>query len=285
MWPRVTSDNSPYWHANTFYAVFVNCIGGKSWAARVVLTTRSKCWRNPFLIKPYGFDKNFSHAFAPSLLRALGSKSLNSLWKFGWLRSTRITIWVLVGILFNSWATRWRSCLETLWRTTEPPTDLFTISPTWGASGLFKLALRYRTSERDVARTPVLVVKAKSLLARNLFLVGSTDIGSYAEMLVRPLARRRARTALPPRVAMRARKPCFFARLRTFGWKVRFDINFSLKLLGISPAGLHLLGHNYHSYDEGVRLRPPVDKGQTRDLRQIKIWWDFKDLWITTCAF
>ncbi len=26
-----------------------------------------------------------------------------------------------------------RSCLETLWRTTEPPTDLLTINPIWGA--------------------------------------------------------------------------------------------------------------------------------------------------------
>lgn len=269
MWPWVALNNSPSWHNNAFGAIFLNCIKCISWTAWVVLTTRAESWRYPSLIKLDRFGEDFPHVFALNLLRALGSNSLNSFWKFGWLRSTRITSWVLGGIFFNSLATRWRSCLEILWRTTEPPTDLLTINPTWGANGLFKLALRYRTSERDVARTPVFVVRAKSLLARNLFLVGSTDIGNYAEMLVRPLARRRARTALPPRVAMRARKPCFFARLRTFGWKVRFDINLSLKLLGISPLGLHLLGHNYHSYCEGVRLRLPVDKGQTWDLVEL----------------
>ena len=31
---------------------------------------------------------------------------------------------------------RWRNCLETLWRTTDPPTDLFTIRPTKGAPEL-----------------------------------------------------------------------------------------------------------------------------------------------------
>ena len=64
-------------------------------------------------------------------------------------------------------------------------------------------------------------------------------------MRVRPLARREASTALPPRVAMRARKPCFFARLRTLGWNVRFDIKLSLRLSGISPKGFGLLGHNW----------------------------------------
>ena len=64
-------------------------------------------------------------------------------------------------------------------------------------------------------------------------------------MRVRPLARREASTALPPRVAIRARKPCFFARLRTLGWNVRFDIKLSLRLSGISPKGFGLLGHNW----------------------------------------
>ena len=73
-----------------------------------------------------------------------------------------------------------RSCLETLWRTTEPPTDLLTINPIWGALELpeeIEFVFRQRTSEREVARTPVFVVRAKSLLARNRFLAGSTDIG------------------------------------------------------------------------------------------------------------
>jgi len=46
----------------------------------------------------------------------------------------------------------------------------------------------------------------------------------YAESLARPLPRRAASTARPARVAIRARKPCFLARRRVFGWKVRFVI-------------------------------------------------------------
>jgi hypothetical protein len=88
-------------------------------------------------------------------------------------------------------------------------------------------------SEAVVARWPVLVTRAKSLLERRRFCAESTSVAStsyYAEMRVRPLARRDARTARPPRVAIRARKPCFLARLRTLGWKVRFvmmNSNFS----------------------------------------------------------
>ena len=43
-----------------------------------------------------------------------------------------------------------------------------------------------------------------------------------AERRARPLARRAFSTARPPAVDMRARKPCFFARRRSFGWNVRF---------------------------------------------------------------
>ena len=39
----------------------------------------------------------------------------------------------------------------------------------------------------------------------------------YAESRFRPLARRRLRITRPARVDMRARKPCFRFRLRTFG--------------------------------------------------------------------
>jgi hypothetical protein len=42
---------------------------------------------------------------------------------------------------------------------------------------------------------------------------------------LRPLARRRFRTSRPFLVAMRARKPCVFARRRLLGWKVRLDID------------------------------------------------------------
>jgi hypothetical protein len=43
-----------------------------------------------------------------------------------------------------------------------------------------------------------------------------------AESRFRPRARRERRTARPPRVRMRVRKPCVFLRFRVFGWYVRF---------------------------------------------------------------
>jgi hypothetical protein len=52
---------------------------------------------------------------------------------------------------------------------------------------------------------------------------GATGDGrDHALSLWRPLRRRERRTARPPRVDLRARKPCFIARLRLFGWNVRF---------------------------------------------------------------
>lgn len=48
------------------------------------------------------------------------------------------------------------------------------------------------------------------------------DRSDHALSLWRPLMRRERNTARPPRVALRARKPCFIARLRLFGWNVRF---------------------------------------------------------------
>ena len=55
------------------------------------------------------------------------------------------------------------------------------------------------------------------------------DPGYLSELTVsflRPMARRRERTAWPLAVFMRVRKPCVFARRRLFGWKVRFGIVF-----------------------------------------------------------
>jgi hypothetical protein len=74
-------------------------------------------------------------------------------------------------------------------------------------------------------------------------------------MRVRPLARRDARTARPPRVAMRARKPCFLARLRTLGWKVRFDMK-TPYTPGVYPFGA--------TAGEGLTVRVVVDKSQSR---------------------
>lgn len=43
------------------------------------------------------------------------------------------------------------------------------------------------------------------------------------EIRLRPFARRRRRTARPPRVFLRARKPCVRLRLLLWGWYVRLD--------------------------------------------------------------
>jgi hypothetical protein len=49
-----------------------------------------------------------------------------------------------------------------------------------------------------------------------------TDPGDQAERRVRPLSRRDFSTARPPRVLIRARKPCLRLRRRLLGWNVRF---------------------------------------------------------------
>jgi hypothetical protein len=51
---------------------------------------------------------------------------------------------------------------------------------------------------------------------------------------LRPLRRRAAMTARPPGVAMRARNPCVFARLRLFGWNVRLLMWLTPSLAGRS---------------------------------------------------
>lgn len=56
----------------------------------------------------------------------------------------------------------------------------------------------------------------------------------YAEMRLRPLARRRASTLRPATVDMRARKPWRRLRILTLGWKVRFTVHSPLP--GTLPA-------------------------------------------------
>src|SRR5258708_1157720 len=46
----------------------------------------------------------------------------------------------------------------------------------------------------------------------------------FTETRLRPLARRREITFLPPWVFMRVRKPCFLLRLRRLGWNVRLGM-------------------------------------------------------------
>ena len=50
------------------------------------------------------------------------------------------------------------------------------------------------------------------------------DAPDHAERRTRPLARRDFRMARPARVDMRCRNPCRLARLRLFGWYVRFTL-------------------------------------------------------------
>src|SRR5690606_11457028 len=82
------------------------------------------------------------------------------------------------------------------------------------------LGLEVRRPRRTVVR------KSEGLTTR--FALASTS-RCYAESSVRPLRRRAARMARPARVRMRRRKPCFLARRRLFGWKVRL-------LMVISPG-------------------------------------------------
>ncbi len=49
-----------------------------------------------------------------------------------------------------------------------------------------------------------------------------TDVPDQADRRSRPFDRRRRSTACPARSDIRCRKPCFFLRLRLFGWKVLF---------------------------------------------------------------
>src|SRR5699024_3379777 len=60
---------------------------------------------------------------------------------------------------------------------------------------------------------------------------------SQAESSARPLARRAFRMLRPARVRMRARKPCFLARRRLFGWNVRLLMVLLDRGHGRAPRG------------------------------------------------
>ena len=110
-------------------------------------------------------------------------------------------------------------------RVTALPTDLLIIKPARAGSLDSVLVYRYPTKLVDEYRSPLFVARAKSPLSVSRAVLASTGIffgDPYAERWTRPLARRAAKTARPARVAMRARKPCFLARRRVLGWKVRF---------------------------------------------------------------
>ncbi len=115
--------------------------------------------------------------------------------------------------------------LANRFRVTAFPTDLLIIKPARAGSLDEVLVSRYPTKLVDENRSPLFVARAKSPLSVRRAVLASTGIffkNPYAERWTRPLARRAAKTARPARVAIRARKPCFLARRRVFGWKVRF---------------------------------------------------------------
>ena len=60
-------------------------------------------------------------------------------------------------------------------------------------------------------------VRADTLVATKRAIFPSKLAVAYADSRRRPLARRARRTARPPLVDIRARKPCFFARRRILG--------------------------------------------------------------------
>src|SRR5215813_2294923 len=73
--------------------------------------------------------------------------------------------------------------------------------------------------DREILGTPsqphVLADSTRSASSRHYFFAIVT------EMRLRPLARRRRSTSRPPRVFLRARKPCVRLRLLLWGWYVR----------------------------------------------------------------
>ena len=66
----------------------------------------------------------------------------------------------------------------------------------------------------------------KSVARDNLFCLENDSPARsctcYGVRRALPLARRALMTLLPPRVCMRARKPCVLARFKLLGWNVRF---------------------------------------------------------------
>lgn len=78
---------------------------------------------------------------------------------------------------------------------------------------------------------------------------------AYTARRLRPLARRAAMTARPPRVFMRVRKPCVRARLTLEGWYVRFMMVLQARKLPLQ--NLHTLQF-FATRDPGDRTTQPT---------------------------
>ena len=94
------------------------------------------------------------------------------------------------------------------------------------------------------------------------------DATDQALMRWRPLARRDLSTARPARVAIRARNPCFLARRRELGWKVRF--------MAI-PLGTSSRGSRHH--EVCLSLRHPTDNFHRLTVRDRLHPPDFRGSW------
>ena len=108
-------------------------------------------------------------------------------------------------------------------RTTEPPTWREIAKPTSG-TGTASPTMTVNGPRRT--RVPLAANRLNVRRPRSGRVVDPIGVvaetGPQAERRERPLARRALSTARPPAVAIRARKPCFFALRRAFGWNVRF---------------------------------------------------------------
>ena len=92
--------------------------------------------------------------------------------------------------------------------------DLVGLSPRLAAASL--------TDRGDIAHPESPAAGPLAVTAQGSKFGATGDRSDHALSLWRPFRRRERRTARPPRVDLRARKPCFIARLRLFGWNVRF---------------------------------------------------------------
>lgn len=94
--------------------------------------------------------------------------------------------------------------------------------------------------------------------------VGCARATDQAESLARPLRRRSARIARPARVRMRRRKPCFLARRRLFGWKVRLltVLSLTVQSLACTESGMAVLGRSTTT----ARPRHTSDRGHAADV-------------------
>lgn len=121
------------------------------------------------------------------------------------------------------WEPRVPGTIELLQRGAQPPphavadhggTDL----PVDGERDATDLATRVRATLHLEVRPSC----TTSLTAKDTERAPASESDDQAERRCRPFSRRARITARPPLVAIRWRNPCFLARLRTFGWKVRF---------------------------------------------------------------